>query len=213
MLGDPGDTAAFLRHWLRYRTLAERKFPSIIVKPRANRYSLDFHSEQQPNFESRVRLAADHDALAQPRIHVDWRYSDWDIQTVRSSLDLFVQDVRDSGIGDYTYDPNTLEAEVMRYGAYGGHHIGTARMGTGRTTSVVDANCRIHDVHNLFIAGSATFPTSSQANPTLTIVALALRMADHLKARMARMPTELGLSNKLQSNQPAHAAALAGALA
>ncbi len=62
---------------------------------------------------------------------------------------------------------------MIRYGAYGGHHIGTARMGSDPRTSVVDANCRLHSVRNLYIAGSAVFPTSSQANPTLTIVALA----------------------------------------
>lgn len=191
VLGDPADTTRFLWHWLRYRTLAERKFPSIIARPRANRYSLDFHSEQQPLFASRVSLAADQDALGVPRIHVDWRYSQWDIHTVRCALDLFAQDVSDSGIGTFTYDADTLEAEVMRYGAYGGHHLGTARMGADRKTSVVDANCRVHDVQNLYLTGGAVFPTSSQANPTLTIVALALRLADRLKARMARGAEEI----------------------
>ena len=62
-----------------------------------------------------------------------------------------------------------------------GHHIGTTRMGDDPRTSVVNADGRIHGVSNLFVAGSATFPTSSQANPTLTIVALAVRLADHLK--------------------------------
>ena len=66
---------------------------------------------------------------------------------------------------------------MTRYGAYGGHHIGTTRMGNDRRSSVVDANCRLHDVENLYIAGSSVFPTSSQANPTLTIVALALRLS------------------------------------
>ena len=72
----------------------------------------------------------------------------------------------------------------MRFGAYGGHHIGTARMGIDPRSSVVDADCRVHSVRNLFVAGSAVFPTSSQANPTLTLVALALRLAAHLKARL-----------------------------
>ena len=73
----------------------------------------------------------------------------------------------------------------MRYGAYGGHHIGTARMGDDPRTSVVDANCRVHGVANLHIASAAVFPTSSQANPTLTVVALALRLADRLRALAA----------------------------
>ena len=59
----------------------------------------------------------------------------------------------------------------MRFGAYGGHHIGTARMGSDVRTSVVDSDCRVHSVDNLFVAGSAVFPTSGQANPTLTLIA------------------------------------------
>lgn len=184
VLGDPDDTARFLWHWLRFRTLAERKFPSIVVRPRANRFSLDFHSEQQPLFDSRVSLGPERDALGLQRLHIDWRYSDWDIRTVLVALDLFAEDVQRSGIGSFDFDRDSLEAEVMRYGAYGGHHLGTTRMGHDPKTSVVDADGCVHGVHNLHIASGATFPTSSQANPTLTIVALALRLADHLEARL-----------------------------
>jgi choline dehydrogenase-like flavoprotein len=71
---------------------------------------------------------------------------------------------------------------MTRYGAYGGHHIGTARMGSDPRSSAVDADCRVHGVANLFLASAATFPTSSQANPTLTVIALSLRLAAHLQA-------------------------------
>jgi choline dehydrogenase-like flavoprotein len=74
---------------------------------------------------------------------------------------------------------------MTRYGAYGGHHIGTARMGSDPNSSVVDADCRVHGIANLYVNGAATFPTSSQANPTLTLVALSLRMAEHLKTQLA----------------------------
>ena len=72
----------------------------------------------------------------------------------------------------------------MRYGAYGCHHIGTARMGSDVRTSVVDSDCRVHSVRNLYVAGSAVFPTSGQANPTLTLIALSLRLGKHLSARL-----------------------------
>jgi glucose dehydrogenase len=62
-----------------------------------------------------------------------------------------------------------------------GHIIGTARMGSDPKNSVVDGNLRSHDHPNLFILGSAVFPTSATANPTLTIAALSLRAADHVK--------------------------------
>ena len=58
-------------------------------------------------------------------------------------------------------------------------------MGTDPRTSVVDADCRVHSVNNLFIAGSAVFPTSSQANPTLTLIAMSLRLGQHLSRRLA----------------------------
>ena len=64
----------------------------------------------------------------------------------------------------------------------GGHIMGTTRMGTNRSNSVVDSDCRVHGYENLFVAGSSVFPTGGYANPTLTILALALRLADTLSA-------------------------------
>ena len=64
----------------------------------------------------------------------------------------------------------------------GGHIMGTTRMGTNRSNSVVDSNCRVHGYDNLSVAGSSVFPTGGCANPTLTIVALTLRLADTLAA-------------------------------
>jgi choline dehydrogenase-like flavoprotein len=177
----PFDAAAFGWHMLKDRKFAERKFPSIIIKPKANLFSLDFHAEQQPNPQSRITLDAEVDALGIPRLRVDWRYTALDVDTVTRGIALLAQDIGRSHIGTLAYDPSALEFEMTRYGAYGGHHIGTARMGADERTSVVDADCRVHGVDNLFIAGSAVFPTSSQANPTLTIVALAMRLAAHLR--------------------------------
>jgi choline dehydrogenase-like flavoprotein len=182
----PWDLAAFGWHMLRDRKFADRKFPSVIIKSKANLYSLDFHAEQQPNFSSRVGLGTETDALGMPRLKIDWHYAKGDVATVRSSLQLLREDFEHSRVASFDYDPSAVEFEMTRYGAYGGHHIGTARMGSDPNTSVVDADCRVHGVVNLFVNGAATFPTSSQANPTLTLVALSLRMAEHLKARLAR---------------------------
>jgi choline dehydrogenase-like flavoprotein len=97
---------------------------------------------------------------------------------------------------------------IRRDGAYGGHHIGTARMGASPAAGVVDGQCKVFGLHNLYLAGSAVFPTSSQANPTLTIVALALRLADHLKAEAAR-PVIVGRAEPgLPSREPALATEL-----
>lgn len=182
---DPWSTSRFLWHWLWRRTLARRKFPSVVVEPRAHVYSLDFHAEQQPNPLSRVCLGSARDAFGMPRLHIDWRYTRGDVETVERALALLATDIQRSGIGSFIYDPDGVETEIRRYGAYGGHHIGTARMGEDPRSSVTDSDCRVHGLANLYVAGSAVFPTSSQANPTLTIVALALRLAEHLRARNA----------------------------
>ena len=183
VLSAPWEVAAFAHHMARDRFLAPRKFPSIIVRPPGGRYSLDFHAEQLPNPSSRIQLTQERDALGMPRMLVDWRYDPWDVRTVREAVRLFAEDIGSSGVGTFEYDPESIEAEMTRYGAYGGHHLGTARMGTDPATSVVDPDCRIHGLDNLYVAGGAVFPTSSQANPTLTIVALAIRLAEHLCRR------------------------------
>jgi choline dehydrogenase-like flavoprotein len=86
-------------------------------------------------------------------------------------------------------DETDIETVVRRDGAYGGHHIGTVRMGATERTGVVDSHCKVFGLNNLYVAGSAIFPTSSQANPTLTIVALALRLASRLDAITAKVPS------------------------
>ncbi len=176
----PRHTAQFLAHWLARRTLAARKYPSIVVRPPAGIYSLDIHAEQAPNPDSRVTLSAETDALGVPMPRVDWRHTELDVRTVRLGLRALAADLAAGGTAALDWDEATLEADLLRDGAYGGHHIGTARMSADPRHGVVDAECRVHGIANLWIAGSAVFPTSGQANPTLTLVALALRLAARL---------------------------------
>ena len=188
VLRDPLDTTAFLAHWLRRRTLAHRKFPSVILRNRTNRFSLEVQAEQQPLAASRVMLTDRQDALGMRQLRVDWRYARADIESVAGTLDLIASELERTGAGRFTYERATLEEDLLHYGAYGGHHIGTARMGTDPRTSVVNADCRLHAVNNLYVAGSAAFPTSGQANPTLTLIALALRVAAHLEQQLKTRP-------------------------
>ena len=187
LLRDPWSAIRFGADWLKRRILADRKFPSIIVPSRTSTYSIDFHAEQVPNPVSRISLGAGRDALGLRRIHIDWRHDALDIRTVRLALRALANDLARSGCGRLAYDETTLESEILRDGAYGGHHIGTARMAADPRRGVVDADCRVHGVANLYLAGSAVFPTSGQANPTLTIVALALRLASHLQSSVAEL--------------------------
>ena len=139
-------------------------------------------------------LGDDRDALGQPRLRIDWRYLRRDVETVQRALSLFAQEIERSGVGRFQYNPQAVEMEMTRYGAYGGHHMCTARMGRDPRSSVTDADGRVHGVDNLFVAGAALFPTSGQANPTLTIVALALRTAAHFKHLHARGSSALPLA-------------------
>ena len=180
VLADPFYTIAFLSHWVTRRTLAPRKFPSVILRNRSNRFSLEVNAEQRPMRESRVTLGNERDALGMPRIKVDWRYCRADIDSVARTLAVFAEEFSRSGLISLRYDSGKLEEDLTRFGAYGGHHIGTTRMGDDSRCSVVDRNCRVNGVCNLYIAGSAVFPTSSQANPTLHIAAMALRLSKHL---------------------------------
>lgn len=186
ILREPFGTAAFLANWARRRTLAARKFPSLIVAPRNNVFSLDIHSEQVPNPESRVTLAEARDAFGMPQARVDWRYRPLDIETVRVALGLLRDDLAQWGGGQLDYDEAEIPDAMLRDGAYGGHHIGTARMADRPEQGVVDADARVFGTPNLYVAGSAIFPTSSQANPTLTAIAFALRLAAHLKSSRIR---------------------------
>lgn len=189
---EPFGTAAFLMNWARRRTLASRKFPSLIVAPRNNVFSLDIHAEQVPNDESRVMLSDRLDPFGKPQVKIDWRYKPQDLETVRVALETLKAELAEWGGACLSYDEDGIADAMLREGAYGGHHIGTARMGRSPEEGVVDADARVFGLDNLFLASSAIFPTSSQANPTLTIVAFALRLADHLKGRL--MPSRPEIS-------------------
>ena len=188
---DSPSTARFLLHWVKARILADRKFPSIIVRPRTNLFSLDFHAEQAPNPDSRIGLGSALDRFGNRQLRVDWRYCRQDVETVAKSFDLLGRELADQAIGQLTLaaGERDIETVVRRDGAYGGHHIGTARMGATARSGVVDRHGKVFGLNNLHIAGSAVFPTSSQANPTLTIVAMAVRLAEHLGTRVTGVPS------------------------
>jgi choline dehydrogenase-like flavoprotein len=140
---------------------------------------LTIRTEQSPLAESRVSLSDEADPLGMPRAALDWRIAPEDDVQLHRALVLLGRELGASGIAR-AWIPGDSSRFVWRPSP-GGHHLGTTRMGTDPRTSVVDANCRTHQLENLYIAGSSVFPTGGEANPTLTIVALAHRLADTLK--------------------------------
>ncbi|WP_457940575.1 FAD-dependent oxidoreductase [Mesorhizobium sp. 10J20-29] len=172
--------ARFGTNWLRKRTFADRKLPSVVLGSAANRYALEFHAEQAPNPDSRLTLSAESDALGMPRLKVDWRITDLDIESLEKSYALLATELERTGTGRLDFDREKLRERAHRHGIVGGHHIGTTRMAADPRQGVVDTDLRVHGVGNLYVASSSVFPTSGQANPTLTILALTLRLARQL---------------------------------
>ncbi|WP_294195181.1 GMC family oxidoreductase [uncultured Sphingomonas sp.] len=173
----------FVRTWGVKRYLSSRRIPSIALPSRDNRYPLEFISEQSPNWDSRVALSSDRDALGMRRLRVDWRVASADFDSARATYRLIRDELARTGAGTLDYDEDALEQVLLDSGAYGGHHSGTTRMADHVRDGVVDRDCQVHGVAGLYVASAAVTPTSSQANPTLTAIALALRLADHLKER------------------------------
>ena len=152
---------------------------------------LSVRGEQAPNSTSRVLLSEDRDALGMPKLALDWRLSELDKRTLRVVAAQLGAELERSGAGRVEPEPWLADDSapwrtdplIGNHPIGGFHHMGTTRMAVSPRAGVVDADCRVHGVANLYVAGSSVFPTSGWANPTLTILALALRLADHLASK------------------------------
>ncbi len=183
----------------RHQTLLEERIGNfrIILYFGADAASavVNLNWEQTPDEDSRITLNRDQvdPIFGQPVAHVDWRLNETDKRSAVRALEITLDYLRargasqqemitdvSGGAEEWTFlpEPGALET--------GDHHMGALRMSASPADGIVDINSRLHGVDNLYVAGSAVFPTGGYANPTLTIVALALRLADHLKAESSR---------------------------
>jgi choline dehydrogenase-like flavoprotein len=155
---------------------------AYVTEPRGNRRVLAARSlsEQAPNYDSRVRLSTHHDGLGRQQVQLDWRLTELDFCSVERFHQILTSAVATAGVGEFRSSLDR-DGEWRKRVTGGRHHMGTTRMSYSPATGVVDAHCRVFGVDNLYIAGSSVFPTVGYANPTLTIVALALRLAEHLR--------------------------------
>lgn len=146
-----------------------------------------WHSiEQTPRAENRVALGQRLDPLGRPQLEVHWHWPEEDVQQTLRAQALFARGLERAGLGRVErYFEKDGSPHLER--PTGSHHLmGTTRMHADARKGVVDAQCRVHSTENLYVAGSSVFPTGGYANPTLTLVALALRLADHLKVAPAK---------------------------
>ncbi|MEM7527803.1 MAG: GMC family oxidoreductase [Pseudomonadota bacterium] len=141
--------------------------------------------EQEPDPENRITLSGIRDGLGIPLPHLHYRESAFMAESHRRSLALLRDALLAQGFGKLEFQEEAL-AHLRPYDKHGLHPMGSTRMADDPKQGVVDAECKMHGIENLFVTGSSVFPTGGAANPTLTIVALAFRLADRLRASLAQ---------------------------
>ncbi|MEO1532857.1 MAG: GMC family oxidoreductase [Pseudomonadota bacterium] len=179
-----------------WRRLADPALTGVATAVGSREIALSIRAEQAPNPLSRLTLSPNaRDAHGVPLPVLDWRLTALDRHSVARLVALFGAEVARLGIG--RVEPSEWLAEgakplwrfdpgIGNHAIGGYHHMGTLRMGRDPGASVVDRHCRFHDLANLHVAGSAVFPTGGWANPTLTIIALSLRLGERLESLLAR---------------------------
>jgi choline dehydrogenase-like flavoprotein len=178
----------FSADWARRRIFASRKLPSVFLESATSVYPFEYDAEHLPCFDSRISIGTERDRFGMPRVRIDWKVSQSNFEGLVSGCIAFKRALAAAGIAKVQADDSEIGERVRRSDPVGGHHIGTVRMGADRSQSVVNSQGEVWRTKNLFIAGSAVFPTSSFANPTLTAVALAFRQADFIASSFKRRP-------------------------
>jgi choline dehydrogenase-like flavoprotein len=152
---------------------------------RDNQYPLQYHGEQVPNRKSRVSVTDDLDSLGMPKLSIDLRFSQQDVNGILQCHKIWDEYLRSNNCGNLDYVFNDPDSAVWeQLGGVGSHQLGTTRMAARPEDGVVDRNLAVHGVCNLYVASSSVFLTSSQANPTFMIIVFALRLADFLSSNL-----------------------------
>jgi choline dehydrogenase-like flavoprotein len=162
-----------------YRRFVKRPPRHLVIGCRA---------EQAPNADSRVTLDSRCDPFGMPRARLDWKISEQDVDSLQRAQDLLARALRDQHVDMYPFRNRDGTGWADRI-AGGAHHMGTTRMHRDPRHGVVNEDCRVHGTSNVYVAGSSVFPTGGWAPPTLTVVALALRLAEHLADGGRRPPS------------------------
>jgi len=153
-------------------------------RKKADQWKFWIQTEQTPDPNNRVFLSREIDPLGIPRLNVRRGYNDLDRITATKSSKIFGSELTRLGMGRVRFN-DEHESYPLFTGQQDetfGHDMGTTRMSNDPKHGVVDSDCKVHGMQNLYVAGSSVFPTAGFANPTMTIIALAMRLADHLKS-------------------------------
>ncbi|MGZ4384538.1 MAG: GMC oxidoreductase [Gaiellaceae bacterium] len=183
-----GRTGIRLRDVLAALRRPERSLASLVGG--ASRHAslrrflqIDSAVEQAPDSRNRIELLRERDALGVPSVRVHWSLSEVEERTYRRSLEILLDELA-------RLEPGIAAGRIERDAPWPSrvvgtwHHMGTVRMHPDPRLGVVDADCRVHGIENLFVAGSCVFPSAGSSAPTLTVIQLALRLASHISQRV-----------------------------
>jgi choline dehydrogenase-like flavoprotein len=182
LVTDAGPTLRFVAGFGVSRFLPRRRAPGFFVARPSNVYPLQYHGEHLPNRSSRVTLSGARDRLGMPKLRIDLRFGEADVDGVVRAHEQWDAYLQTHGVGRLEYRSPDVAADIWERIGGGFHQSGTTRMSARPEDGVVGADLAVHGFRDLFVASSSTFVTSSQANSTFTIVAFVLRLADQLKS-------------------------------
>ena len=155
--------------------LMKKLFNSVNDNNLVNKVAIMARTEQAPNPNSRITLSKERDFLGQRKVVLNWELLKIDIDTIFKSLYVVNNELIKKKIGRIKLNSDN------EFNIFGGHHhMGTTKMHNNEKLGVVDSNLKLHELNNLYVASSSVFPTSGFANPTLTIVALSIRLSEYL---------------------------------
>jgi choline dehydrogenase-like flavoprotein len=188
--------AAFIEVWTDEKDAMQKSMkkldsnekPKHINIPKGFKaYQLFTRMEQAPNPDSRITLDTEKDSLGMPRAKLNWVLTPLEKNSLRMINTIIGQEVGRASMGrvklfDYLQDVNDESWPSFTGGGW--HHMGTTRMSDDPKQGVVDANCKLHNIHNLYVAGASCYVTASAVNPTLTLISLTIRLSDHLKQKI-----------------------------
>ncbi|MGC3947907.1 MAG: GMC family oxidoreductase [Chryseolinea sp.] len=190
------DTPNIVGNWYRHSYKADIMKPNFAVGEwsleqdlsKYTKFQILSQTEQAPHRDNRVVLSRNLDILGYPMAKLINHRRDIEKQSVRRSIEIFADAFREAGMGDLKTETFFGEP-ILQLSTH--HNMGTTRMNEDPKKGVVDLDCKVHGLQNLYIAGSSVFPVGGYANPTLTIIALAMRLADHIKLKHLKASEKL----------------------
>lgn len=185
-VSDPGELVNVMyRYWIQKRAGTPKRGPVYLAAL----------GEMAPNPESRVTLGETRDALGMRRARMDWRLGELERRTALEYARTVASELARLGLGSYDLKQAALlenKKDWVKMATDSYHHMGTTRMHENEKLGVVDRNCKVHGIDNLYVGSSAVFPSSGSTSPTSTILALCIRIADRLKQQLvAAKPLEM----------------------